>query len=125
MGGVSRLQGCLIESRSSGDSEVMLCICPLQYKEEGREGATSSPCSCRWLLCSVIMGPVAPSCLSAHIRDKTQSGLICPCVSIYLNMYICVHTHSCAPIDIGSSFPLYVIAQNHASVQCRDHSLFI
>lgn len=64
-----------------------------------RERATPGPGSHRWALWSVIMGPVAPSCLSALYQRQTPNRLICPCVSTYFHTYICMCASSQLCID--------------------------
>lgn len=94
--------GCLTGSSSSGGLEVMLFLCPSQYRQEG---AKRVPGIHRWALWSVIMGPIVPNC-QLFIRDK-QAGFsvpICPYISMCRPICVCVHLHSYAPINIINSF---------------------
>lgn len=99
--------GCLTGSWSSGGWEVMLFLCPSQYRQEGEKRATRVPGIHRWALWSVIMGPIVPSCFSALYQRDKRAGFsvpVCPYISMCGPICVCVHLHSCAPIDNINSF---------------------
>lgn len=107
--------GCLIGNWSSGGLEVMLCLCPSQYRQEGTERELPQALAATGGLCGLSSWVLSHQAASQpSIRDKHQTGLsvhVCPLISI--RIFACVHLHSCASINIGNSFCFYVNAQNN------------